>query len=104
VVHGDLHPGNVLRTHDARGVVAIDPRPAVGDRHFDLVDWVLTPEVIDKHVLQSRLDTLHAAIPVLDRDRTRAWSAALAPLVPMPLVRRDRSTPRVRFLLDLAGA
>ena len=36
---GDLDPGNVLRS--GRGAVAIDPRPCIGDRTFDAVDWVL---------------------------------------------------------------
>jgi streptomycin 6-kinase len=103
VVHGDLHPGNVLRSDDDRRVVAIDPRPTIGDRHFDLVDWILTPEVVDEDTLGSRLDALAAAVPGVVRERARAWSAALAPLVLMPLVGQDRSTPRVRFLLDLAG-
>jgi streptomycin 6-kinase len=38
VLHGDLHPGNVLDTE--RGLVAIDPRPCVGDPAFDVIDWV----------------------------------------------------------------
>ncbi len=39
LLHGDLHPGNVLR--GAAGLVAIDPRPCIGDAAFDVVDWVL---------------------------------------------------------------
>ncbi|OUC96640.1 hypothetical protein CA984_14275 [Streptosporangium minutum] len=40
LVHGDLHPGNVL-DGGPRGLVVIDPRPCVGDPAFDAVDWVL---------------------------------------------------------------
>lgn len=43
LVHGDLHPGNVLRT--GRGAVAIDPRPCLGDPAFDAVDWILVGAV-----------------------------------------------------------
>jgi streptomycin 6-kinase len=39
LLHGDLHPGNVL-DGGARGLVAIDPRPCIGDPAFDAVDWV----------------------------------------------------------------
>ena len=41
LLHGDLHPGNVLRGGDGRELVAIDPRPCLGDPAFDAVDWVL---------------------------------------------------------------
>lgn len=39
LLHGDLHPGNVL-DGGTRGLVAIDPRSCVGDPAFDVVDWV----------------------------------------------------------------
>ena len=35
-----IHPGNVLVGGLARGLVAIDPRPCVGEAEFDAVDWV----------------------------------------------------------------
>jgi streptomycin 6-kinase len=41
LLHGDLHPGNVLRGSQQRGLVAIDPRPCLGDPGFDAVDWLL---------------------------------------------------------------
>ena len=41
LLHGDLHPGNVLDGGVNRGLVAIDPRPCVGDPAFDAVDGVL---------------------------------------------------------------
>lgn len=40
LLHGDLHPGNVLDGGSGRGLVAIDPRPCVGEAAFDAVDWV----------------------------------------------------------------
>ncbi len=39
LLHGDLHPGNVL-TSAGGGLVAVDPRPCAGDPAFDLVAWV----------------------------------------------------------------
>jgi streptomycin 6-kinase len=66
LLHGDLHPANVL---DAGRLVAIDPRPGVGDPAFDAVDWV------DRAGLD--VDDLGAALAV-DPARIRAWSAAFA--------------------------
>jgi streptomycin 6-kinase len=40
LLHGDLHPGIVLDGGPVRGLVAIDPRPCVGDAAVDAVDWV----------------------------------------------------------------
>jgi streptomycin 6-kinase len=39
LVHGDLHPGNVLEGD--RGLIAVDPRACAGDPAFDAIDWVL---------------------------------------------------------------
>jgi len=41
LVHGDLHPGNVLTGPRGRELVAIDPRACAGDPAFDLVDWIV---------------------------------------------------------------
>ncbi|HIY67045.1 MAG TPA: aminoglycoside phosphotransferase family protein, partial [Candidatus Agrococcus pullicola] len=38
-IHGDLHLGNAL-TCGLRGLVAVDPKLCVGDRCFDMVDFV----------------------------------------------------------------
>jgi streptomycin 6-kinase len=40
LLHGDLHRGNLLDGGADRGLVAIDPRPCVGDPAFDAADWV----------------------------------------------------------------
>jgi streptomycin 6-kinase len=91
LVHGDLHPANVLRAHGRRGLVAIDPRACRGDRHFDLVDWVLSPDVEDRAALDRRLVDLEAAIPGVHGDRLRLWAVALASLVALPLLQRRRA-------------
>lgn len=72
VLHQDLHGGNVLRW--GGGWVAIDPKPVVGEREFDLASlirdrrWAVTEEVVRR-----RLDLLAGELG-LDRERMRRWS------------------------------
>ncbi|WP_051732134.1 aminoglycoside phosphotransferase family protein [Kitasatospora phosalacinea] len=79
LVHGDLHPSNVLSGPGGR-LVAIDPRPSWGDPDFDAVDWVLAgapgPEA-----LRERIAALAALVPGLSPERLHAWCRALAPLI-----------------------
>ncbi|MFF4341777.1 aminoglycoside phosphotransferase family protein [Kitasatospora sp. NPDC001540] len=75
LVHGDLHPSNVLSGPGGR-LVAIDPRPSRGDPDFDAVDWVLT----GPGTLERRITDLAALVPGLSPDRLHAWCRALAPL------------------------
>jgi streptomycin 6-kinase len=85
LVHGDLHAGNVLDGGPARGLVAIDPRPCVGDRLFDLVDWVLhgaADPVVRAHAL--------AEATGQDPQRLLAWTRAAAVLVGPALAGRPR--------------
>ncbi|URN16600.1 MULTISPECIES: aminoglycoside phosphotransferase family protein [Streptomyces] len=102
LVHGDLHPANVLSGPGAR-LVAIDPRPAWGDPDFDAVDWVLGGATA-LPVLEERIEELAAAVPGLSPDRVRAWCRALAVLNAAPAVRARRDDARTRFLLSLSGA
>jgi streptomycin 6-kinase len=99
LVHGDLHPGNVLRT--GRGAVAIDPRPCIGDPAFDAVDWILT-DATDQRDVDRRIDRLTDHLPALDPDRVLAWCQAVAVLLAAGVLRRDPQDPRARFLLALA--
>ncbi|MEU4670020.1 aminoglycoside phosphotransferase family protein [Amycolatopsis sp. NPDC023774] len=94
LVHGDLHPGNVLDAGPARGIVAIDPRPCVGDPALDGVDWVFLPLAEG-----GTLDDGLAQVP--DPDRTRAWCVALAPLIAMGPLRRTGPTPFTDAVLAL---
>ncbi|QKW23394.1 phosphotransferase [Kitasatospora sp. NA04385] len=75
LVHGDLHPSNVLAGPGGRPV-AIDPRPSWGDPDFDAVDWVLT----GPGGLERRIADLAALVPGLSPERLHAWCRALAPL------------------------
>lgn len=101
VVHGDLHPGNVLDAGPRRGVVAIDPRPSVGDPAFDLADWLYLP-LSAGGTLDDGIEALRPHLPGLDAARARAWCAALAPLAAHPPLRRGEHTPFTDALLEMA--
>ena len=96
LVHGDLHAGNVLTTD--RGLVAIDPRPVIGDVAVDAVDWALDGAT-------SRADLQRNAAIIaehadVDADRIVAWSEAFAPIVAISCRRRGERE-RAAQLLDL---
>ncbi len=101
LVHGDLHPANVLSGPGAR-MVAIDPRPAWGDPDFDAVDWVLE-KAADLRALEERAGELAAAVPGLSADRVLGWCRALAVLNAVPRIRARRDDAETRFLVALAG-
>ncbi|MFJ3706965.1 MULTISPECIES: aminoglycoside phosphotransferase family protein [unclassified Streptomyces] len=79
LVHGDLHPGNVLIGAGGR-LVAIDPRPALGDPDFDAVDWVIEG-VEDEQQLERRIVELAALVPGMSAARVLGWCRATAPLI-----------------------
>ncbi|SEF21892.1 streptomycin 6-kinase [Amycolatopsis pretoriensis] len=101
VVHGDLHPGNVLDAGPGRGAVAIDPRPSVGDPAFDLADWLYLP-LAAGGTLEDGIEALRPHLPGLDSERALAWCAALAPLAAHPPLRRREHTPFTDALLEMA--
>ncbi|WP_290051082.1 aminoglycoside phosphotransferase family protein [Amycolatopsis solani] len=101
VVHGDLHPGNVLDAGPRRGPVAIDPRPSVGDPAFDLADWLYLP-LAAGGTLDDGVEALRPHLPGLDAGRALAWCAALAPLAAHAPLRRGERTPFTDALLELA--
>jgi len=74
LLHGDLHGGNVLRGGRGR-LVAIDPRPCVGDPAFDLVAWVLAGPGDPRERAREL-----AAATGLDAERLLAWTRATAVL------------------------
>ncbi len=86
LVHGDLHPGNVLDGGPARGLVAIDPRPCLGDPAFDAVDFAL-PRAGRAGDAEARIEALAVAAD-LDRERLRAWCVAFAALAAVAAARR----------------
>ena len=71
LLHGDMHVRNVIAS--ARGLVAIDPRPCVGDPAFDVVDWVFCG-TDDPRECARRCHGFAA-----DPQRVRLWCAAYYP-------------------------
>ncbi|MFJ1647213.1 aminoglycoside phosphotransferase family protein [Streptomyces sp. NPDC088258] len=101
LVHGDLHPANVLSGPGGR-FVAIDPRPTWGDPDFDAVDWVLEGAA-DPAVLERRIEELAALVPGLSPQRVLDWCRALSALIAVPRMCAGRNDAETRFLLALAG-
>ncbi|UOZ04325.1 aminoglycoside phosphotransferase family protein [Amycolatopsis sp. WQ 127309] len=101
VVHGDLHPGNVLDAGPDRGVVAIDPRPSVGDPAMDAVDWAFLPMAAGG-TIDDGITLLAPHVPHLDAERVHAWCVALAPLLAHGPLRRGEHTPFTDALLQMA--
>ncbi|MFB7617473.1 aminoglycoside phosphotransferase family protein [Kitasatospora sp. NPDC056181] len=100
LVHGDLHPGNVL--DGPSGPVAIDPRPSLGDPDFDLVDWVLDGAT-GRPGLERRIAGLAALVPGSDPQRVLDWCRACAVMVAAPRVAAGRQDAETAFLAELAG-
>ncbi|MFG3660901.1 aminoglycoside phosphotransferase family protein [Streptomyces sp. NPDC047706] len=100
LVHGDLHPANVLSGPGDR-LVAIDPRPTWGDPDFDAVDWVLGG-VSDLTVLRRRIGWLASMVPGQSPERVWAWCRAQAALNAVPRLCAGRDDAETRFLMTLA--
>ncbi len=82
LLHQDLHGGNVLRAERAAWL-AIDPKPLIGEREFDLASLLRDRRdslAADPHPgrrVRRRLDLL-ASETGLDRERLRGWGIAHA--------------------------
>jgi streptomycin 6-kinase len=74
LIHGDLHHHNILR-HGAR-YVAIDPKPYLGDREYDVPSFLWNPlsyDMVDRAETERRIAAFVAA--GLDDFKIRAWTA-----------------------------
>jgi streptomycin 6-kinase len=82
VLHQDLHGGNVLRAAHGRWR-AIDPKPLVGERAFDVASLLrdrrpeLARDPFPARRIRRRLDQLSAELH-LDRERVRRWAVVHA--------------------------
>lgn len=85
LVHGDLHAGNVLVAD--RGLVAIDPRPVIGDIASDAVDWALHGAT-SRAELIGNARSIAAGAPPVDADRIVAWCEAYAVVLAISSIRR----------------
>jgi streptomycin 6-kinase len=81
VLHGDIHHGNIL-DFESRGWLAIDPKGLLGERTFDFVNILRTPD--DQTALRperfSRQATLLAGAAGLNRTRLLQWTLAFTGL------------------------
>lgn len=75
ILHQDLHGGNVLESE--RGWLAIDPKPLVGEREFDVASLVRDRRPATKEAMERRLGYLVDRLS-LDPERTRGWAIAHA--------------------------
>ena len=98
VIHGDLHLGNVLLS-DTRGLVAVDPKLCVGDRCFDLVDFVAVAG--DEEQMAARGRRL-ATLTGIETDRLLAWSAVNAVVTAISRITWGGSDRRTQQLLTFA--
>jgi streptomycin 6-kinase len=71
LLHGDLHHFNILRS-DRDGWLAIDPKGLIGERCFDVCQFLLNPEPMPASVNRRRLDIFCTELQ-LDPQRTKQW-------------------------------
>lgn len=95
VVHGDFHHHNLLR--DGERFVAIDPKPYLGEREYDVASFLWNPwtnRLEDRDTTERRIAAF--ASLGLDEFRIRAWTVIRgAYLRPDPDI-----AERIRALLD----
>ncbi len=94
LVHGDAQDKNLLLSDPDGTLVAIDPEPSVGDRHFDPALWALThrPGV----GVRERCAAL-ASLLELDATRLWEWCVVLA-VAEVALEVEDRARAHHEFL------
>jgi streptomycin 6-kinase len=102
LLHGDLTAVNVLDGGAARGLVAIDPAPCLGDPAFDAVDLVFW-QAADVETIALRAEQLAPAVGG-DAGRLLDWCAAFAGMVALELAEAPGgSGEQVEHLLALGS-
>ncbi|MFJ6016352.1 aminoglycoside phosphotransferase family protein [Streptomyces sp. NPDC092952] len=99
LLHGDLHPGNVLDAGPGHGLMAIDPKACIGDPCFDAVDHVVAGAGLEG--IQTRCTRIAAACG-LDTDRLHAWSRVIAPFAAIAHLGSGGEGPALDELLTLS--
>lgn len=102
LLHGDLHLFNILRGGPSRGLVAIDPRPSVGDLTWDAIDWTLDRATSMAEV-HERIEQLGRLVPGLDSGRLWAWCQATAAALAILQLRRRPPDGTTQVLLEIAA-
>jgi streptomycin 6-kinase len=72
VVHGDVHHHNVLRHGD--GFVAIDPKPYLAEREYDVYTWLHNPLAYRMTRADAERRIAQFVAAGLDDFRIRAWA------------------------------
>lgn len=72
VLHGDMHHYNVLRAGRAPWL-AIDPKGLLGDRHFDVCQFMRNPQDRTTPRMNGRRLDIFSAELGLDRQRAKNW-------------------------------
>ncbi len=75
LLHQDFHGGNFLLSE--RGWLAIDAKPLVGEREFDVASLIRDRRPTTRAAMECRLDYLVDRLD-LDRERARGWAIAHA--------------------------
>jgi streptomycin 6-kinase len=102
LLHGDLTPGNILDGGAARGLVAIDPAPCLGDAAFDAVDLLMW-QADDVKTIQARIERLAAATGV-DAEHLFGWCVAFAAMTALDLASQGNGLHTgIEPLLELAA-
>jgi streptomycin 6-kinase len=101
LLHGDLHPGNLLRVNDGRGVVVIDPRPCIGDPAMDLTDLATVGATSEAEIRNRCGQLADIAVPI-DAERLWLWCRIFAPMAAVSLARRGGDAESITLMRDLA--
>lgn len=102
LIHGDLHLGNVLVGSRAgvERLIAIDPKLCVGDRCFDLVDYVVEQGLPEE--MEGRAAALARLVGV-EPERLIRWSRVNAVVSAVSWLKWNERDDRISSLLDFGA-